>query len=117
MVVCSTAARFKYPFAQLGLTPELGSSKLMPLHVGLARTKEIMFVGGWFGAARALELGLCNKVVEPGELMGAAAQGAEEAEIRPLMTMLGGGMRRRRVPGDEVAWGGLRAAEDSGGPD
>jgi enoyl-CoA hydratase/carnithine racemase len=78
MVVCSTAARFKYPFAQLGLTPELGSSKLMPLHVGLARTKEIMFVGGWFDAARALELGLCNRVVEPGELLGAALALAEK---------------------------------------
>ena len=43
-----------------------------------------------------------------GELVGAVAQGAEEGEIRPLMTMLGGGMRRRCVPGDEAAWGGLR---------
>ena len=40
--------------------------------------------------------------------MGAAAQGAEEGEIRLLMTMLGGNMRRRCVPGDEAAWGGLR---------
>ena len=30
IVLCSTNARFKYPFAQLGLTPELSSSYLLP---------------------------------------------------------------------------------------
>ena len=38
--------------------------------------------------------------------MGAVVQGAEDGEIRPLMTMLGRSMRRRCVPGDEAAWGG-----------
>ena len=40
--------------------------------------------------------------------MEAAVQGVEEGEIRPLMTMLGGSMRRWCVPGEEAAWGGLR---------
>ena len=78
IVVCSTQAKFKYPFAKLGLTPELGSSKLMPLHIGLARTKEIMFMGGWFDAARAKDLGLCNQVVAPEDLMGATLEMAEK---------------------------------------
>ena len=43
--------------------------------------------------------------------MGAAAQGAEEGEIRPVTTMLGGSMRRRCVPGSEAAWGVLRRTE------
>ena len=30
LVFCSPEARFKYPFADLGFTPELGSSFMMP---------------------------------------------------------------------------------------
>ena len=45
--------------------------------------------------------------------MGAAAQGAEEGEIRPLTTMPGESMRRRCVPGSEAAWGALRRTEAS----
>ena len=44
-------------------------------------------------------------------LVGAAAQGAEEGEIRPLTIMLGESMRRRCVPGSEAIWGGLRRIE------
>ena len=43
--------------------------------------------------------------------MGAAAQGAEEGEIRPLTIMLGESMRKRCVPGSEAAWGALRRTE------
>ena len=38
-------------------------------------------------------------------------QGAEEGEIRPLMTMLGRSMRRQCVPGSEAAWDVLRRTE------
>ena len=44
MVICSTNARFKYPFSTLGLTPELGSSQLIPFIVGMAKAKEIMML-------------------------------------------------------------------------
>ena len=43
--------------------------------------------------------------------MGAAAQGAEEGEIRRLTTMLGESTRGRCVPGSEAAWGALRRME------
>ena len=45
LVVCSSKARFKYPFSTLGLTPELGSSMLIPFVVGMAKAKEIMMLG------------------------------------------------------------------------
>lgn len=45
IVICSSAARFKYPFSTLGLTPELGSSSLIPFVVGMAKAKEIMMLG------------------------------------------------------------------------
>jgi enoyl-CoA hydratase/carnithine racemase len=39
LVICSANARFKYPFSTLGLTPELGSSALIPFVVGMAKAK------------------------------------------------------------------------------
>jgi enoyl-CoA hydratase/carnithine racemase len=72
MVVCSTDARFKYPFASLGFTPELGSSMMFPQTVGMARAKEIMFLGDWFSANEAKAMGLVNRVVAPEELVPTA---------------------------------------------
>lgn len=72
LVVCSTNAKFMYPFAKLGFTPELGSSLVMPYVVGLVRTKEMMMLGDWFSADKALEWGLVNAVVAPEELMAHA---------------------------------------------
>ena len=48
IVVLSTNARFMYPFSSLGITPEMGSSLLMPYLVGMA--KEMMMLGDWFSA-------------------------------------------------------------------
>ncbi|CAE8703689.1 unnamed protein product, partial [Polarella glacialis] len=42
MVLCSKEARFMYPFAKLGFTPELGSSMVMPFLIGMAKAKELM---------------------------------------------------------------------------
>ena len=35
IVLASTDAYFKYPFAELGITPELGSSFVIPLMAGM----------------------------------------------------------------------------------
>ena len=74
MVLCSTNARFKYPFADLGLTPELGSSLVIPFLVGMSKAKEIMMIGEWFSAEDAVRLGLANEVVEPDQLMARATE-------------------------------------------
>ena len=57
LVVCSTNARFMYPFSTLGITPEMGSTYMMPYLVGMAKAKEMMLLGGWFSAEDAVELG------------------------------------------------------------
>ena len=69
IVLCSTNARFKYPFAQLGLTPELSSSYILPFLVGFPKAKELIYFGDWFSADDALRLNLVNRVVSPDELM------------------------------------------------
>jgi enoyl-CoA hydratase/carnithine racemase len=69
LVYCAEEARFKYPFANLGFTPELGSSMMMPQLVGMCRAKEIMFLGDWFSAKEAKEMGLVNKVFKKEDLI------------------------------------------------
>ena len=76
-VICSTRARFMYPMAKLKITPELGSSFLLPYQVGLAKAKELFMLGDWFDAEEARRVGLANAVCEPEELMARASAVAE----------------------------------------
>ena len=41
----------------------------MPQLVGMARAKEIMFLGDWFSAQDAKEMGLVNKVYKQADLL------------------------------------------------
>jgi enoyl-CoA hydratase/carnithine racemase len=63
VVVAGTSARFRLPFAQLGLVPEAGSSLLLPLVVGRMRAAWMLLAGEFFDAAEALAAGLVTKVV------------------------------------------------------
>merc|ERR1719199_1984076 len=77
LVICSTNARFMYPFPRLGFTPELGSSFMIPYQIGMARAKELMFLGDWISAEKAEAWGLVNAVVAPEQLMPEAMKLAE----------------------------------------
>ena len=52
----------------------------------MARAKEMILLGEWFSAHKALELGLCNAVVEPEELLPRALEVAEKlAKVDPFV--------------------------------
>ena len=48
VVVAAATARFRLPFAQLGLVPEAGSTLLLPLTVGRARASWLLMAGDFF---------------------------------------------------------------------
>ena len=123
IVICSTEARFKYPFAQLGFTPELGSSMLMPQIVGLARAKEIMFLGDWFSAQDAKDMGLVNKVVSPEDLMPTALKIADRlcsthpAALRRAKEILNRAQRElldRNMDEEQSVF--MKSMQETGGP-
>jgi len=87
LVFCSTKARFMYPFAKLGITPELGSSLVMPWLVGMSKAKEMMMLGKWFSADDALRLNLVNAVCSPEELLPLAVQTAADIALRNSTTL------------------------------
>lgn len=64
VTVAGASARFRLPFAQLGLVPEAGSSLLLPLTVGRMRASWLLLAGEFFSADEALEMGLLTRVVD-----------------------------------------------------
>ena len=69
LVYAAQDARFRFPFVDLGLVPELASSLLLPRLVGYHRAAELMLLGGFFSADEAKEVGLVNRVLPPGPLL------------------------------------------------
>lgn len=73
MVVAANNSKFKLPFTQLGLSPEAGSSLLLPLRIGHNKAFELLVLGKLFTAEQALEYGIINQVCEPEELLETAS--------------------------------------------
>ena len=87
-VAASARARFQLPFAALGVTPEAGSSLLLPLVVGLPRATEWLLLGEPFDAAAAKDAGLVNAVVPAEELPAFALARARAIADRPSGAVL-----------------------------
>lgn len=83
LVYADPNAVFLTPFSRLGVTPEAGSSLLLPLIMGLQRATEMLMLGETFSAERAREAGLVNEVVAPAELARHAAKRAETLATLP----------------------------------
>jgi len=64
----SSSARFALTEVTLGIMPGLGGTQYLPRAVGPRRAKEIMFSGVPFGADKALEWGLLNRICTPEDL-------------------------------------------------
>jgi enoyl-CoA hydratase/carnithine racemase len=69
LIYASEHAWARFPFINLGLVPELGSSFLLPRLLGFQRAKEIIFFGEDLSADKLLALGLVNKVLPHDQLL------------------------------------------------
>jgi len=81
--IASDRARFSFRFVKMGLTPEAGSSFLLPRIIGLTAALELCLTGRLFEADEALRLGLVSRVVPHDELLDAAIALAEEMAANP----------------------------------
>ena len=72
VVIASRTARFADTHVRVGLMPGWGISQRLSRQIGPQRAKEISLSGNFVDAQRAFNLGLINRVVEPGELRTAA---------------------------------------------
>lgn len=68
LIIASENAKFRESFMMIGLIPDMGGFYSLPLRVGVAKAKELMFTGRLFDAREAESIGLVNKVVPHSEL-------------------------------------------------
>jgi enoyl-CoA hydratase/carnithine racemase len=87
-VVASRDSHLQMPFINLGLSPEGGSSLLLPRIVGQARASEWLMFGEAIDAERAREAGLINAVVAKEELSAFAMARATALASRPAGSVL-----------------------------
>jgi enoyl-CoA hydratase/carnithine racemase len=83
LVYAADTARFRLPFVDLGLVPELASSMLLPKLAGYHRAAELLLLGRFFSAEEAREIGLVNRVLPGAELLPYATETANALAAKP----------------------------------
>jgi enoyl-CoA hydratase/carnithine racemase len=86
-VFAGQSARFQYPFINLALVPEFGTSFSLPDQVGYIRAAEIILLGHPFDAPTALSMGLVTKVLPDAEILPAAEKIAQELAQKPAAAL------------------------------
>ncbi|MCT2583522.1 enoyl-CoA hydratase/isomerase family protein [Actinophytocola gossypii] len=88
-VVAAARARFSEIFVKRAMSVDFGGSWLLPRLVGLRRAKELVLLGDIIDAAKADELGLLHRVVEPADLDKVVAELADRLAAGPRLAMAG----------------------------
>lgn len=83
LVYCADDAMFSMPFVSLGLCPEFASSMLVPLSAGYHKAAEKLLFGEPISAEEALEMGLVNRLVPPGQVLEVAMHQAQRFRALP----------------------------------
>lgn len=83
LVYAGESAWFQTPFVNLGLTPEYGSSILLPQRMGHARASEMLLLGRRVPAQEAHASGLVNSVTSDEDLLSTARKAAEQLAAQP----------------------------------
>ena len=87
--ICSEKARFGQPEINLGLIPGACGTQRLARLIGMAKAKELIFLGDMIKADEALNLGLVNKVVPPENLIDEAMEWAQKLASKsgPVLAM------------------------------
>ena len=83
MIVAADTARFIEVFVRRGITPDGGGAYLLPRMIGLAKAKELIFLGDDLASTDAERIGLINRVVPRDDLEAAANEWAERLAKAP----------------------------------
>lgn len=81
--IASEDAIFGVPEINLGIMPGSGATQRLPRLVGLAKAKEMLFMGDNVNAQEAYRIGLVNKVVSRDKLMEEAMTLARKLAAKP----------------------------------
>ncbi|HYF93819.1 MAG TPA: enoyl-CoA hydratase-related protein [Symbiobacteriaceae bacterium] len=111
LVIMSEAASFVQAFVKVGLVPDTGASYLLPRLIGYHKAMELALFGEKVTPRQALELGLCNRVVEPEAFAGAVDEWAARLARGPRSM---GWIKRQMSRGLEQGFEGILELEAYG---
>lgn len=97
VIYVDDSLRLRFPFVNLGLVPEWGSSYMLQQFVGARKAAELMYTAEWVNADRAVELGLVTAKVAADELLNSAMAKAEEIAQWPISSLVETKRSMRRV--------------------
>jgi enoyl-CoA hydratase/carnithine racemase len=103
LAYAGAGARFRMPFTALGLSPEGGSSYLLPLVAGSKRAAELLMLGEPFTAEAAATAGLVNAVVPEGTALETALAKARALAALPRTSIAATKQALRRGQDASVA--------------
>jgi enoyl-CoA hydratase/carnithine racemase len=83
LVYCADNAMFSMPFVSLGVCAEFASSLLVPLAAGYHKAAEKLLLADPISAEEALDMGLVNRILPPGEVFDHAVRQAERFNQLP----------------------------------
>jgi len=92
LALAGKSAKFTAAYTAVGLTPDAGTTFLLPRAVGHKRAMELFITNRVLDAAQALEWGLVNQIVDDGELGETAAALAQRLAAGPAGAF--GGVKR-----------------------
>src|SRR6516165_5986189 len=78
LALCGRSSKFNLAYTQAGLTPDAGTTFLLPRMLGLKRTMELLLLNRALPAEEALSWGLVNEVVADEQLLARALEVAEK---------------------------------------
>jgi enoyl-CoA hydratase/carnithine racemase len=87
LVLAADTARFRTPFAEMGVPPEAASSYLFPARMGWQRAAEVLFTSPWLSATDAVEYGIALRVVPAADLLPEALALASTIATAPLAAL------------------------------
>jgi len=120
LALCARSSKFNLAYTSVGLTPDAGTTFLLPRAVGHKRAMELLLLNRVLGAAEALAWGLVNEVVDDAGLLGRALELAGRLARGPASAF---GVTKRLIA---HSLGGLESqmvleseaiAAQAGGPD
>ncbi|MFX0028905.1 MAG: enoyl-CoA hydratase [Candidatus Hermodarchaeota archaeon] len=83
LVYAAEGTRFQFPFVNLGLIPEFGSTFTLPELIGRQRAAELFFFGDWFSVEEAKKIGIVNKIFPENNIIDKTIILAEKLAEKP----------------------------------
>lgn len=83
IIIASERAKFRWPFVDVGITPEVGSTFLLPKKIGLSAAKKYLMLGEWMTAKEAFDYGLVQYVVPHKDFLQTAILKASQLAQHP----------------------------------